>query len=619
MLILWFAAGTNYPGRGSVVRRKRWFANALREVQTAMPPSMRMLIEYKPFEPAFSDSSNMATNPPRSSCLNFFAACVLLALFCKPACALDGVEQDPKFIALADAYRADFGGSVKAWGTNSAAAAAGYQVTPLATEHLSNATQMFIWIEDELKRYPAGFIKKYGPKNVVLSNAYITGSAKGSATPYSPTFISEPSSSSLLVTVPTTLTPSIEVLGRISLHQTIFNYLLNGIDSTDAPIAIKHWKTIETANAKSAAEARPWVFQQSNQRDGLYKMLWDPFECVALDANAKTDVLLKQRIEVVQSFMYALDPQFDGAFWATIATIPESQRTVCRNDLTDVHCADRIAADTEIQNDLQVIQDKWQLKVICTPGSPAPPMPAKVRLEYSYMTDKKLPQFKQFVHLVREELCSYPDEIVSQMNVESIYIMDDFIFRGAKVAGQAFTWLPKVAFGYGLSSFDPSSESSSEFFKRTIHHELFHLMDKRFSVDGGPICEANWTSMNEGSFGYRLGQQPVVDQPTFYKDNSTRRGFAERYGMNVATEDRASIYGRIMTEDPLFMKQLETDAILNAKTEAIFAFFDGIKKDLNIKSSNAFYTKLETIKTKVRSIIKRRAADPDTGGGAGGK
>lgn len=53
VLVLWFADGTNYPGQGSVVRRKRWFADALREVHTAMPPLMRMLIEYKPFEPAF--------------------------------------------------------------------------------------------------------------------------------------------------------------------------------------------------------------------------------------------------------------------------------------------------------------------------------------------------------------------------------------------------------------------------------------------------------------------------------------------------------------------------------------------------------------------------------------
>jgi L-rhamnose isomerase/sugar isomerase len=52
-LSLWFADGTNYPGQGSVARRKRWFADALREVHAAMPASMTMLVEYKPFEPAF--------------------------------------------------------------------------------------------------------------------------------------------------------------------------------------------------------------------------------------------------------------------------------------------------------------------------------------------------------------------------------------------------------------------------------------------------------------------------------------------------------------------------------------------------------------------------------------
>ena len=53
VLSLWFADGTNYPGQGSVARRKRWFVEALREVHAAMPPTMTMLVEYKPFEPAF--------------------------------------------------------------------------------------------------------------------------------------------------------------------------------------------------------------------------------------------------------------------------------------------------------------------------------------------------------------------------------------------------------------------------------------------------------------------------------------------------------------------------------------------------------------------------------------
>ena len=53
LLSLWFADGTNYPGQGHFRQRKRWFEEALREVHDAMPDSMTMLVEYKPFEPAF--------------------------------------------------------------------------------------------------------------------------------------------------------------------------------------------------------------------------------------------------------------------------------------------------------------------------------------------------------------------------------------------------------------------------------------------------------------------------------------------------------------------------------------------------------------------------------------
>lgn len=53
VLSLWFADGTNYPGQGHIRQRKRWMGEALREVHGAMPGSMTMLVEYKPFEPAF--------------------------------------------------------------------------------------------------------------------------------------------------------------------------------------------------------------------------------------------------------------------------------------------------------------------------------------------------------------------------------------------------------------------------------------------------------------------------------------------------------------------------------------------------------------------------------------
>lgn len=52
-LSLWFADGTNYPGQGDIRKRKGWMHEALAEMYAAMTPDMRMLIEYKCFEPAF--------------------------------------------------------------------------------------------------------------------------------------------------------------------------------------------------------------------------------------------------------------------------------------------------------------------------------------------------------------------------------------------------------------------------------------------------------------------------------------------------------------------------------------------------------------------------------------
>lgn len=50
---LWFADGTNYPGQDSIRDRKRRFEEALRECHGKLGPKQTMLVEYKPFEPAF--------------------------------------------------------------------------------------------------------------------------------------------------------------------------------------------------------------------------------------------------------------------------------------------------------------------------------------------------------------------------------------------------------------------------------------------------------------------------------------------------------------------------------------------------------------------------------------
>jgi L-rhamnose isomerase/sugar isomerase len=49
----WFTDGSNYPGTANIRQRKRLFDECLQATHARLAPDQRMLIEYKPFEPAF--------------------------------------------------------------------------------------------------------------------------------------------------------------------------------------------------------------------------------------------------------------------------------------------------------------------------------------------------------------------------------------------------------------------------------------------------------------------------------------------------------------------------------------------------------------------------------------
>jgi L-rhamnose isomerase / sugar isomerase len=50
---VWLPDGSNYPGSQSIRKRIEWLEEALRTCHDRLAPGQRLLIEYKPFEPAF--------------------------------------------------------------------------------------------------------------------------------------------------------------------------------------------------------------------------------------------------------------------------------------------------------------------------------------------------------------------------------------------------------------------------------------------------------------------------------------------------------------------------------------------------------------------------------------
>lgn len=52
-VLVWLADGSNYPGTQSIRRRIGWLREACKESYQALRAGQRLLLEYKPFEPAF--------------------------------------------------------------------------------------------------------------------------------------------------------------------------------------------------------------------------------------------------------------------------------------------------------------------------------------------------------------------------------------------------------------------------------------------------------------------------------------------------------------------------------------------------------------------------------------
>ena len=483
---------------------------------------------------------------------------------------------------------------------------ASYDVTPVADANLAETLKVLGWVEEELKRDPAGFLKHHGPRQLVLAESFLSKRSTSGVTPISPSSFEFKAAEAIALTIPAKLTVVQEFSKARHIHQTLIGFLLQDHKAPANPISFDAWKKLPKPATVSTTPIGKRL-AGADSRAALFGLFWDPFDHLDLNTEAKAAPSVAKKLAVMKDFLAAQDKGFDQAFFDQLTIIPESQRIVCTNDLTDLGSVDLIKKDAEIQADLRLIEKKWGITVLWTPGSPAPPMPAKVRLVYSYFTDKKIVQFKAFVRMLREELDMYPDAIVSRLGFGNIYILDEFTFRDVKLAGQSFSWIPKPAVAYGLNSFKPEDANSRAFFSRTTHHEVFHAMERQFTTAGGPLFGATWDALNEPGFKYRIGPNSVSaeGQPTHTKDNKGRKGFAEPYGMNIATDDRATLYARMMVADQVFYGRLPTDPILLAKTKRLQEFFRNIRQELSIPESNPLYQMLAKTPTNGASTVPK--------------
>lgn len=117
------------------------------------------------------------------------------------------VARNPALLAVAQRFREAYEIDLKLGLGNNPKLSRNYELSPLRPEHVENALSIFAWMDAELKRYPAGCVKKFGLKSFVLANAFTARALKTTNPNYSPTLIGDKSTASIFVTVPAVITP----------------------------------------------------------------------------------------------------------------------------------------------------------------------------------------------------------------------------------------------------------------------------------------------------------------------------------------------------------------------------------------------------------------------------
>jgi hypothetical protein len=134
--------------------------------------------------------------------------------------------------------------------------------------------------------------------------------------------------------------------------------------------------------------------------------------------------------------------------------------------------------------------------------------------------------------------------------------------QGLQQGGRARNAVPAGSAGTIL--LDASGFSSEEFFRRILHHELFHMLDfaeRRLSSD------PEWASLN--SAGTQYGGGGATARDASGQLGSGSGGFVTEYAMSGAEEDKAEMF-RFLALGPGELRTLaQSDTVVASKRDLL--------------------------------------------------
>jgi len=154
--------------------------------------------------------------------------------------------------------------------------------------------------------------------------------------------------------------------------------------------------------------------------------------------------------------------------------------------------------------------------------------------------------------IIKKELDKYDEKFLKKINLRYIVLCKNLFISDINTAG-----IPD----YKKRTLIIDIKFNEKYFKRSIHHEIFHIIDDSFKKI---FNKKKWSNLNDKNFSYAQCSTCTknLDLNTYLKTD----GFITEYSKSTASEDMAEIFSHLMIIKNLVFKN---DEILKNKINFI--------------------------------------------------
>ena len=160
-------------------------------------------------------------------------------------------------------------------------------------------------------------------------------------------------------------------------------------------------------------------------------------------------------------------------------------------------------------------------------------------------------EIKKSFAIIKANFDKYEKTFLKKVNLKYVVICKNLKVSGIKTAGVPNHIVKTLIIDV---SFD------KEYFERSMHHELFHMIDDSFN---NLFSKKNWEKFNNPDFQYAKCSTCTNKLELSLIKNT--KGFLTEYSMSTASEDMAEIFSFLMTNKKKLSEIASKDIIIYKK------------------------------------------------------